>query len=305
MTLRIPGRLAWVAEHWARDDVRAWLAGLPSRVNELAESWAIDVDDPYEPGGYTAWVAPARMEDGTDCVLKVLIPFEGHMREADALRMWDGVGAVRVLRGERFELLLERCDPGVPLSTLDVAAADAVAVSVLQRLWREHAPDGPWNTVAELGPRIASGIRHDASRHSVPFDRRIAMHAAEFADGAASSDAARVFLHGDFHHNNVLSAKREPWLAIDPGPKVGDPAFDAAFLMVDRAEDVLAHADPQEVVAQRLTAIADGLSLDRRQLAEWALVRCVSLALNALQDGWSFGVKRIELVPLLASELQI
>ena len=35
-----------------------------------------------------------------------------------------------------------------------------------------------------------------------------------------------MLLHTDLHAGNVLAAKREPWLAIDPKPYVGDPVYD-------------------------------------------------------------------------------
>ena len=35
-----------------------------------------------------------------------------------------------------------------------------------------------------------------------------------------------VVLHQDFHGGNVLRAAREPWLAIDPKPLVGEREFD-------------------------------------------------------------------------------
>jgi streptomycin 6-kinase len=55
--------------------------------------------------------------------------FEG-IREAEALRFWDGHGAVRLLAHdpERKALLLERCLPGTPLGTAyDEEALDAIA----------------------------------------------------------------------------------------------------------------------------------------------------------------------------------
>jgi streptomycin 6-kinase len=301
----VPERLRWLADNWGDSAVRRWLGGLPSRIEQIQDKWRIEVGRPYEPGGYTAWVAPATLEDGSDCVLKIMFPFEGHAREADALRIWDGNAAVRVLRGERFELLLERCNPGVPLATLDVHEADAIAADVLIRLWRPPTVDGSWVTVAELGPRIAADIRRDSARRDVPFDRGIASHAADFADAAGEWEGPDLFLHGDFHHSNVLSASRERWLAIDPKPRVGDPSFDAAFLLVDRAEDILTSDRPDKFVARRIESIADRLDLDRQMLAQWALVRCTSLVLNALADSWSFGMKRIDLVGVLASQVGV
>ena len=48
----------------------------------------------------------------------------------------------------------------------------------------------------------------------------------------------RVLLHGDFHPGNVLAAAREPWLAIDCKPLVGDPAYDLAQWLGNRCETV-------------------------------------------------------------------
>ena len=45
------------------------------------------------------------------------------------------------------------------------------------------------------------------------------------------SQTGPVLLHGDLHHGNVLSARRRPWLAIDPKGVVGERAFDAGALL--------------------------------------------------------------------------
>jgi len=54
---------------WALDDDedaaparRAWMAKLPSIVAELARRWSLDVGRPFDPGGSSSWVAPARCD---------------------------------------------------------------------------------------------------------------------------------------------------------------------------------------------------------------------------------------------------
>ena len=37
-----------------------WLAALPRVVTEIASDWALELGEPYIPGGQCAWVAPAR-----------------------------------------------------------------------------------------------------------------------------------------------------------------------------------------------------------------------------------------------------
>ena len=82
-------------------------AGLPQLVDECAQRWGLELGPPYE-GGVGGWVAPATQADGTLVVLKVQFPHREAEHEADALRRWDGNGAVRLLDHdrERHALLL-------------------------------------------------------------------------------------------------------------------------------------------------------------------------------------------------------
>jgi streptomycin 6-kinase len=54
----------------------------------------------------------------------------------------------------------------------------------------------------------------------------------------AEPGPTEVLLHGDFHHANILSAEREPWLAIDPLPMIGDPAYDCVQYLLFRMGDL-------------------------------------------------------------------
>jgi streptomycin 6-kinase len=46
------------------------------------------------------------------------------------------------------------------------------------------------------------------------------------------SAATEVLLHGDLHHFNILSARREPWLCIDPKGMRGHPGYEVGpFLL--------------------------------------------------------------------------
>lgn len=41
-----------------------WMSALPGLVREFAEQWSLSVDGPFQPGGDTAWVAPAKGPTG-------------------------------------------------------------------------------------------------------------------------------------------------------------------------------------------------------------------------------------------------
>jgi streptomycin 6-kinase len=55
------------------------------------------------------------------------------------------------------------------------------------------------------------------------------------AEGVASELLASVpevrVLHGDLHHENIVSAQRAAWLAIDPKGIVGDLGYETGALM--------------------------------------------------------------------------
>jgi len=91
---------------------------------------------------------------------------------------------------------------------------------------------------------------------------------ALFRELPATADT-RVLLCTDLHAGNVLAAAREPWLAIDPKPHVGDPAYDPLQHMLNCEERL--HADPRGL-ARRMAALLD---LDPDRVLSWLFARCV------------------------------
>lgn len=84
-----------------------------------------------------------------------------------------------------------------------------------------------------------------------------------------ASAGRNVLLWTDLHAGNVLAAQREPWLAIDPKPFVGDPTYDALQHLLN-CEERLVH-DPRGLVSR----MAELCGLDRRRLETWLFARGV------------------------------
>src|SRR5437764_14431723 len=242
-SLAMPENLAEAAEAEGR---QAWLATLPGSIRYLGSHWSIDVGQPFRPGGQTAWVAPATRH-GDDFVLKVLWRHPEAEREADALRVWDGDGAVRLHAAEPVDaqtlaLLLERCRPGTPLKARPEPEQDLVVARLLRRLWRRPPPGHRFPSLqsmceewaSEFEAKVAGGRHHPdpgLARARIAVFRRL--------PGSAERE---VLLCTDLHAGNVLAAGREPWLAIDPNPHVGDPTYDVLQHMLNC--DRRLHDDP-------------------------------------------------------------
>lgn len=303
--LVIPPKLAATVVSWEGDGGRAWLADLPRLVAEVAEAWDLEVGAPFEPGGEISWVAPAhRSVDGLDAVLKVQLPHPESAPEADGLRAWGGNGAVRLYDHDRVRctLLLEQCIPGEGLvewgGKLDAVAAGAALGA---RLHAAAIPDGlptlatvldPW--ADELEERLAAGPLVDEGL------ARLALDTMRTRPRACPHN---VLLHGDLNPTNVLSAARSPWLAIDPKPMLGDPAYDGPRLVTQ--PDPLATADPAATLARRLDVVSDVMGVDREALVAWCLVGAVEMGAWARSHGDIDAADRCAAhVALIASHLQ-
>lgn len=266
----IPDDLARAAAKEGRDD---WLPELPVLVARIAAGWQIEVDDPFLPGGATAWVAPARDDAGKDCVLKVCWPHPEAVHEADGLRAWGGAGAIRLYQAEELAeatvLLLERCRPGTQLRALPPEEHDLVIAGLLQRLWTEPPPGHCFRPLSDMcdywANRYEERSPSEWSCLQVPLEKEGIRLLRELPRNGGDA----VLLHTDLHAGNVLAAEREPWLAIDPKPYVGDPAYDVTQHIFN---GVFVEGADAGALASRMARLLD-LDLDRILL--WLFARAV------------------------------
>ncbi len=232
--------------------VRAWLEEMPDAVRRIAADWQLELGSPYEPGGHTAWVAPARTADGVDAVVKVGMAHPEAEHEAEALRLWDGDGSVRLLRsasdGRSLFLLLERCDPGTPLAVRDEAEQDEVIAEVLRRTWATPVAGTPFRPLADLCRIWADETEERLAAGELPVDPglvRAAVAVLRERPAPRRTDDD-VLLCTDLHAGNVLAARREPWLLVDPKPYAGEAAYDLVQHLLNCRERLV--ADPRGLV---------------------------------------------------------
>ena len=227
------------------------IAALAAVAREVAAEWQVELGEPFALARYS-YVAAA----GDDAVLKVTPPEDDEAdEEADALELWAGDGAVRLLRRDRARraLLLERGRPGDDIAGLPEAEATATAVAVGLRLWRPAAEPFRW-----IGDHVPRWLDNAEGHELVPLAREL----------YASLDAGReVLVHGDFHHHNILASARGQ-LAIDPKPMVGEPEYDVpSFLW-----NPLRYRMRLDVTQRRLGAFA-AAGLDEARMRMWAVIR--------------------------------
>jgi streptomycin 6-kinase len=269
-TLPLPRNLVDAAE---RDGRQGWLATLPDIVRGLEQQWSLTIGAPFQPGGQTAWVGPARSASGNDLVLKVMWRHPEGAHEAGGLRVWDGHGAVRLHAVADFDgtqaLLLERCLPGTPLASRPEPEQDVVIAGLLLRLWRVPPRSEPFRLLTAMCDAWADEFEQRAAARRGSLDAGLAREGIALFRTLPRTADREVLLCTDLHAENVLAAAREPWLVIDPKPHVGDPAYDVLQHMLNCDERL--QADPRHL-ASRMAELA---GLDTERVVLWLFARCV------------------------------
>ncbi|WP_375426581.1 aminoglycoside phosphotransferase family protein [uncultured Friedmanniella sp.] len=250
---------------------------------DLVQEWRLVVDGPAVARG-PAHLVPVRTGAGEPAVLKIAPARREARHEHLALRAWEGQGAVRLVRADprRSALLLERADPGHDLHALDVTEACEVVAGLYPQLHRPPLPQ--LDRLSEHAARWAEELA--ALRNGALAPRRFVDQAIGLCtDFAADPGTDVALLHGDLHFANVLAAAREPWLAIDPHPLAGDPAYEVAPLLWNRWDEAVATRDLRGALLERLYTVVDAAGLEEDRVRDWVTVREMVNVLWASRDG--------------------
>jgi len=275
VAVAIPASLVWLRNEPGGPE---WLERLPALVEECAERWSLRLGAPC-PDAHVSFVAPASTPDGSTAILKINIPHEESEHEADALRHWDGRGAVRLVADDRSRnaLLVERCRPGWQLwAVADEEEGNRHAAAVLRRLWRPAPDEHSFRPLSDAAACWAEQLPLRWRQTGRPYERSLLEEAVDFLREAGPDQRDPVVLHQDFHGGNVLRADREPWLAIDPKPLVGEREFDTASLLRDRRWELRREPQPEGRLRRRLDHLHAELGLDRARMRGWAVAHALA-----------------------------
>ncbi|HEY7850909.1 MAG TPA: aminoglycoside phosphotransferase family protein [Ktedonobacterales bacterium] len=281
----IPGYFAeFVADFWGDEGI-AWLGALPALLAEYSRRWGLTALPPFAGLTYN-YVTPVRCADGSPAVLKAGVPGDEFRASIAFLRLCAGAGAVRLLEADsdRCVMLMEQAFPGAPLSRLaDDDAATAIGADVMREFWRPAPASHPFPTVARWFEAFAHvRAMHDGGSGPLP-EATLARAEAQARDLLASAPCERL-MHGDLHHDNIVSAQREPWLVIDAKGLVGDPGYETGPFVNNPYGRFEAWPDPARNFARRADILAERLSYPRERIIAWSFAQAVLSAAWHVED---------------------
>jgi streptomycin 6-kinase len=200
--------------------------------------------------------------------------------EIQGLRFWHGDPMVRLLAADEQlgAMVMERCEPGTLLRSLPEPEQDVVIAGLLRRLWR--APVEP-HCFRPLSVMTDCWSAETLSQSEQWPDAGLVREGLSLMSELARPGAADVLLATDLHAGNVLRASREPWLAIDPKPFVGDPAYDATQHLFNCEARVL--ADPAGTVLR----FAELCEVDGERVRLWMFARAAAEPQSFSRGAWA------------------
>ncbi len=267
------------------EEGRAWLDRLPAILSACEERWSLTIGAPISNLSFN-YVAPAVLADGSEVMLKIGLTDE-FPSQPQALRHFDGHGMVQLLAYDEpnAAMLLERLKPGTSLRAVeDDEIAIEAAADVMRKIWRPLPQEYyPFPTVCDWGKGFASLRKlYDGGTGPIPpamFDKAERLYAE-----LSASMAEPVLLHGDLHQDNILSAEREPWLAVDPKGVIGEPVFETGALLRNFWPDILSLPDPKYLMARRIDQLSAALGFDRERIYDWGFSQAVLSVLWSVED---------------------
>lgn len=273
---------------------KRWLEEIPDIIKELEADWDVKILNPYNLS--FNYVALAQQSNGNQVVLKLVFPTDKEFKtEVDALKLYNGEGSIKLLKVDegRNAMLLEHVKPGIPLSTLgDDIKMTSILTSLMKKVWKKPPQNHSFPNIKDW----VCGIQryNDRFKGSGPFWQSLVDRAEELFKGLIDSTKEEVVCHGDFHHYNVLSAQREPWLVIDPKGIVADPAYDTAVMLQNPEIKIT-----KDILETRIYQLSEEVEIDKKRIYKWGLAHTVLSALWAIEDGSGDGHKAIEVAELL------
>jgi len=256
-----------------KDQGRAWLKNLPKFLNNIEKDLKIKIDKPFGHLSFH-YTAPAITQRGEQCVFKCGLPNKELATEIAALQHYNSQGAIQLLDANAKQgwLLLERCQPGQRLASIENdEKATRIAINVMQRLWKPIVTIAKFSTIDDWLTKL---------KPAKPIPNRLIDAAQQMSKDLLASQSEMVLLHGDLHHDNILSSQREPWLAIDPKGVIGEREYEIGALIRNPQTTILT----KSLLNRRFDIISESTGFDRQRLLHWSIIQAVLAANWSIED---------------------
>lgn len=274
-----------------------WLADLPEIIREISAEWSLTIDKTF-PNLSFNYVASCVDKMGEKYVLKIGVPETDSpvLSEKRALEAFGGKGAVKLLKFDArlCAMLLERAMPGKTLSEVcgeDYGEAVEIAIEVMRKLPRNPPDKSEFVNLETWINALNRAVK-------INFEPEKVCKAQKFFAELVEPFERKILLHGDIHFDNILTARREPYLLIDPKGIVGEIAYEIAVFLNDLAGWTAHLSNQKKILASAVESFSQAFAVSTADLRKWAYAFAVLSAWWMLEDfgkGWEAQILRADI----------
>ena len=281
MTNELPEKFVRLISECFGSDGAKWLTELPKIVGEIERNWALKVGKPFANLSYH-FVAPCISKNGGEAVLKIAYPEKDTpiFNEAETLKLYDGNGAVKFLNFDenRPAMLLERLNPGETLIEVFRGKEERcveIAIEVLRKLIRKTPEKHEF-------VRLKSWFASFEKAENTAFPAENIRKARTFYEELSSAEACLI--HGDFHHQNILSAERGSFFVIDPKGVIGQIGYEIGVFLNNHVWFLRDDKNLDEKINRAVLEFSNAFEIAPASLKKWGYAQCVLSAWSTFQD---------------------
>lgn len=234
-----------------------------------------------------SWIFRVEQNGRNFAALKILKPVvaEEEGRGARLLQWYEGNGAATVFDLHGNTIFMEWLDGGTLGDPVRAGKDDEGTIAIASVVASLHRP-------RDIAPPELQPLR-ERFQPLFTTDVRSWPHTARDLYARSSGIALQLFdrptaqipLHGDLHHDNILSSDRG-WLAIDPKAVLGDPSYELANVFINPKNANNLAADPHRIAA-RVEILSQRLGYPRKRMLGWAAAHAALSACWDLAEGQS------------------
>lgn len=258
------------------DKGQQWLQDMPEITSKIALEYKLRDLKPVDNMTFN-YVAQAYQDD-KPVILKLGLNDKAISKEAACLKAFANCGAVDVIANTNSMILMQRAVPGITLKEYFPDQDDMATNIFCEIVTSLHTAKMQINhnfyNVRDLLKTLDQEI-------AIPAN--VLTRARDLKDYLLTSTTNEVLLHGDLHHDNILSNDDE-WLVIDPKGFIGDPVFEVAAFLCNPSPELLTGNNPVDLVKKRVKICQDSLGYDEQRIKDWLYVKSVLCWAWCLED---------------------
>jgi len=257
------------------------VSALEDRFVERLAAWQVQVERSFQTE--SSIIAFGHRADQR-VVVKIVEREGDEWKSGAVLEAFDGRGAVRVLDYMEGALLLERIEPGTPLTGLVLEGRDEEATAIITDVISRMSPTAPPARPPTAVEHRAAFARYRATGDSqIPGD--LVSSAERVYRELGETQTSSRLLHGDLQHYNILFDSDRGWVAIDPKGIVGELEYELGASLRNPYELPDLFCD-RVVVLRRIDEYANLLHLNPTRILRWAFAQAVLSAIWGFEDGF-------------------